>query len=199
MGEYKGIKGKVQKVLDDADKKAEALGEDEINARLGPATRAFFDMAENMEGKLAPIFSGVGTKLIIWVMAWILGAILGHFIAPYMTSPVLFYGVTAVLVFLGVRTGLRSRAVGTETLFYVAWLLVFINAMRTSGASTELVPAFAGGFIGHALGWLTALVFLAKPTSADDVDNAIEEALATPTPADDTPASPDTAETKTDS
>lgn len=167
-------RSRLQKMLDEADAKAAELGEDEINARLGPASRRFFALAERIEDKVAPYFAGWWHKIVMVTLALILGWILGRFLTPFLhLTPVLVLA-GFLLSLQGAKTGLNARFKNTTGLLYAFWIIVAVTASFNEAAHASYMPIYAAGLVGFSSAWVLSL-FTKNPF--DTVDAQIDDTL----------------------
>jgi hypothetical protein len=177
----KDTRKKFKKMLEDADAKAEALGEDEINARLGPATLMFFNIAESLEYKMAPIFSGFTSKLIILIMGFFVSWLSTEILMAMASGIPLSAAVGAVLFIVGMKTAFKARLESIEIFFYIFWILYFFVGMRNIGGDGPIILAVIGGPVGFLFGWMIAL-FTIKPQPVITLSEINDEMNNTPTP-----------------
>jgi hypothetical protein len=130
------LKEKWAAALAEAQKEADALGEDEVNARLGPATRRFFDATEKMEGSAQRLFDGVGgATLAVMGMAiagWVVGVIVSLHLLPLAGLVAM---ASAIAVFTFWATAAARRRGGDIP--YLAGLAGFLTCSAASSGTED--------------------------------------------------------------
>ena len=144
-------RSKLQKMMDEADKKASTMTEEEINANLGPATRAFFNLAEGLEKQIGPSFVGLGGKIVMIITAMVLSWLTAKIFLLLPATIFLMGPLSALFVLLGVRTafgGTRNNSIGKLQAFwftFMVWGLYCLNLSSDIVSQMFTIPL--SGFI----------------------------------------------------
>lgn len=147
----KDARSKFQKMMDEADKKAANMTEEEINANLGPATRAFFNLAEGIEKQMGPVLIGLGGKIIMIFTAMFISWLFAKIVLLLPVSLFTMVPLAALFVILGVRTafgGTRNKSLGKLQAFwftFMVWGLYCLNLSSDIVAQMFTIPL--SGFI----------------------------------------------------
>jgi branched-subunit amino acid transport protein len=131
----KSLKERWAEALEDAQRKADELGEDEINARLGPATQRFFEAAEKMDGSYQRLFHGVGGPVLATLGMGLAGWVAGSVVLSHALP---FAAVTALtgLLFLSVFWITATARKNGGDIPYLAGMAGFL-ACSAAGTGTE--------------------------------------------------------------
>ena len=141
------LRQRLKTALDEADAKAKALTDAEINARLGPATRTAFAMGERIENQIVRVSNNAVPAAITTLGLMVAGYFAGSALIGIATaSPLVKVFVAAVMGAAMYGTMMRARRNGTDV-GYLCALLTMLAISAGSGGSAEVLQISAIVFI----------------------------------------------------
>lgn len=161
----RSLRERVREALDEAEAKANAMSQEELDARLGPATRAVFAAGERIEKGGWRVHQGAvlaGSVLLgniaLFVAGWMMGSAGATMLPPGTGARILAF-VAVLALAGGAVAALRRKGADVG---YLGGLFGFLAASAGSGGGME------GALLGMAL-WMgagAASLLVAIPDSA---------------------------------
>lgn len=149
-----GLRARFKAAMAEAEAKANAMSQEELDAKLGPATRMVFAAGERLESSAqraaATAAWGMATALLFIWAGWMWGRAHAQFSPSPATDLALAVGL-GLGVFAFVRA-LRQRGVDT------GYLAAFLGAVAASAGSGGDIATIAVAGAGVAAAGLSALL-----------------------------------------
>lgn len=148
-----GIRARFKAAMAEAEAKAAGMSEDEINARLGPTTRAFFAAGERLEGSAQRAAINAGWTALITTGLILAGYQFGQNYAhqtPSFTEVAIICGLLFSLSWAG-TTWVRRKGVDIG---YLAGFISVLAVSAGSGGSLAMIGATSGLALGGGLAGL---------------------------------------------